>query len=77
MQEPLASRLHARIEYRRGKFFLVDQSTNGTYLRGAASEAFLRREEALLDCSGAISLGRPFAEQPHELVEFEVLGVIS
>jgi adenylate cyclase len=77
VQEPLASRLHARIEYRRGKFFLVDQSTNGTYLRGAASEAFLRREEALLDCSGAISLGRPFAEQPHELVEYEVLGVIS
>jgi len=77
VQEPLASRLHARIEYRRGKFFLVDQSTNGTYLRSAASEAFLRREEALLNGSGAISLGRPFAEQPHELVEYEVLGVIT
>lgn len=77
VQEPLASRLHARIEYRRGKFFLVDQSTNGTYLRSAASEAFLRREEALLNGSGAISLGRPFAEQPQELVEYEVLGIIT
>lgn len=75
VQEPLASRLHARIEYRRGKFFLVDQSTNGTYLRNDVHEAFLRREESLLNGSGAISLGRPFAEQPQDLVEYEVLGV--
>ena len=27
-----ASRHHARIERRRDKFFLVDQSTNGTYV---------------------------------------------
>ena len=72
--ESLASRLHARIEYRRGKFFLVDQSTNGTYVRSEANEAFLRREEALLAGSGAISLGRPFAEKSPDLVEFEVLG---
>ncbi len=72
--EALASRLHARIEYRRGKFFLVDQSTNGTYVRNEADDAFLRREEALLSGCGAISLGRPFAEQPRELVEFAVQG---
>lgn len=72
--ESLASRLHARIEYRRGKFFLVDQSTNGTYVRNDADEGFLRREEALLAGSGAISLGRPFAEQPEDLVEYEVQG---
>lgn len=72
--EALASRLHARIEYRRGKFFLVDQSTNGTYVRNEADDAFLRREETLLSGSGAISLGRPFTEQPQSLVEFEVQG---
>jgi class 3 adenylate cyclase len=27
-----ASRSHARIEFRRGKFFLIDQSSNGTYI---------------------------------------------
>jgi hypothetical protein len=26
------SRIHARIEYRKGRFFVVDTSTNGTYL---------------------------------------------
>jgi len=72
--ESLASRLHARIEYRRGKFFLVDQSTNGTYVRNDTDDAFLRREEALLSGSGAISLGRPFVEKPQDLVEFEVQG---
>ncbi|HMM76777.1 MAG TPA: adenylate/guanylate cyclase domain-containing protein [Gammaproteobacteria bacterium] len=72
--ESLASRLHARIEYRRGKFFLVDQSTNGTYVRNDTDDAFLRREEALLTGSGAISLGRPFVEKPQDLVEFEVQG---
>lgn len=75
--ESLASRLHARIEYRRGKFFLVDQSTNGTYVRNDADEGFLRREEALLAGSGAISLGRPFAEQPQDLVEYEVQGTVG
>lgn len=75
--ESLASRLHARIEYRRGKFFLVDQSTNGTYVRNESDAAFLRREEALLTGRGAISLGRPFAEQPQDLVEFQVQGPTS
>ena len=36
-----ASRQHARIERRRDKFFLVDQSTNGTFVAFA---------NALLDC---------------------------
>ncbi len=74
IQESLASRLHARIEYRRGKFFLVDQSTNGTYVRHDIDDAFLRREEALLNGKGVISLGRSFAEQPQDLVEYEVQG---
>lgn len=73
VQEPLASRLHARVEHRRGKFFLVDQSTNGTWLRGGGEEVFLRREEALLAGRGVISLGRPLAEQTGDLVHFEVI----
>lgn len=72
--ETLASRHHARIEYRRGKFFLVDQSTNGTYLRNETDETFLRREEVLLRGDGQISLGRPFGDQAQDLVEFEVRG---
>jgi class 3 adenylate cyclase len=54
-----ASRSHARIEARRGKFVLVDQSTNGTFLRPANSdEIYLRREEHALLGEGEIGLGQ-------------------
>ncbi|MGE0384696.1 MAG: adenylate/guanylate cyclase domain-containing protein [Gammaproteobacteria bacterium] len=71
VNESLASRQHVRIEYRRGKFFIIDQSTNGTYVKLATNEeAFLRREEMPLSGSGRISLGRAFAENPQEVVHF-------
>jgi predicted component of type VI protein secretion system len=41
----MASRMHARIERRRDKFVLVDQSSNGTYVRiDGEPEIQLRRE---------------------------------
>lgn len=64
IDEDLASRLHARFEQRRGKFFLVDQSTNGTYVKTQGQEAFLRRDEIPLSGAGEISLGRPFSDVP-------------
>lgn len=55
---PLASRIHARIEYNRGKFVLTDQSTNGTYVKlSDGKEVFLRREELPLSSSGFLALG--------------------
>ena len=57
--EALASRLHCRVEYRRGKFVLVDQSTNGTYVAvHGRDSAFLHREEMVLEGNGVIGLGR-------------------
>jgi predicted component of type VI protein secretion system len=71
VNESLASRQHVRIEYRRGKFFIIDQSTNGTYVKLTTNEeAFLRREEMPLQGSGRISLGRAFTENPQEVVHF-------
>ncbi len=72
VEETLASRMHVRIELRRGKFFIVDQSTNGTYIKSneTGSETFLRREEAPLTGSGLISLGRAFNENPVEIVKY-------
>jgi adenylate cyclase len=62
-KEGTASRRHARIENRRNQFFLVDDSTNGTYLQiGGAAEVLLRREQVLLRESGTISLGTPAAK---------------
>jgi class 3 adenylate cyclase len=57
--DSLASRLHARIELRRDKFMLIDQSLNGTYVcvKGER-EVCLRRDELSLTGSGVICLGR-------------------
>jgi len=72
--DTLASRLHARIEHRRGKFFLIDQSTNGTYVFIQGSEkAYLRREELALRGTGMISLGRAVSEDSPEAIHFACL----
>jgi class 3 adenylate cyclase len=56
--DPLASRLHARIERRRDKFVLVDQSSNGTFVAvDGEPEVVLRREEMILRGRGTISFG--------------------
>lgn len=54
----LASRQHAQIEYRGGKFILIDQSTNGTYVfTEDGRKSFVHREEFPLSGTGSISLG--------------------
>jgi adenylate cyclase len=59
----LISRIHAKVELRRGKFILVDQSTNGTFLQNVqGEETFVRRDSTELHEEGTIGLGR--AEEP-------------
>ncbi len=59
----LISRIHARIEMRRGKFMIIDQSTNGTFLQNImGQETFVRRDSTELASEGSIGLGR--AEEP-------------
>jgi adenylate cyclase len=71
INEKLASRQHVRIEMRRDKFFIIDQSTNGTHVKlDQADDAFLRREEMHISTNGALSLGKSFAESPTEIVSF-------
>lgn len=68
---PLASRVHARIESRRGKFVLIDQSTNGSYVRTEdGNVVYLRREELPLWGSGIISLGEDFGEDSSHVIAF-------
>lgn len=55
-----ASREHCHILYRRGKYVLIDHSTNGTYVQPEGSrEIYLRREELPLEGRGQFSLGQP------------------
>ena len=71
----LISRIHAKVEMRRGRFVLIDQSTNGTFLQNVqGEETFLRRDSTELSGEGTIGLGR--VEEPgsslsihYELVE--------
>ncbi len=70
------SRTHARIEYRRGKFILVDQSSNGTYAHTPGGKStLLRRDEAPLSGSGSISLGQEASDNPADnvsIIHYEI-----
>jgi predicted component of type VI protein secretion system len=71
--DPMASRVHARIEYRGGLFVLVDESLNGTYLTmGAKRELVLRRNEMALESCGMISLARSAGDRQHLSLKFKV-----
>jgi adenylate cyclase len=73
--DPKASRQHARIERRRDKFFLIDQSTNGTFVAVAGEpEISLRREEVMLRGSGQIAFGHSVGApgEGSEVVEFSL-----
>jgi len=55
----LISRLHAQVELKRGKFRLIDQSTNGTFvLNNLGQELFVRRDSVQLTGEGFIGLGK-------------------
>lgn len=71
-----ASRVHARIEMHRGKYTLVDESTNGTYVlpEGSAPDkpVYIRREGFTLLGRGMFALGeRPDPDLPY-LLNYEV-----
>src|SRR5690606_34620519 len=60
IEHGLASREHCHIEFRRGKYVLIDHSTNDTYVHNDNQEPiYLRREELPLHGKGVISLGQP------------------
>jgi len=72
--DPLASRLHARIERRRDKFVLVDQSSNGTFVTvDGEHELQLRREEMILRRRGSISFGHRHDQDSGETLAFACL----
>lgn len=57
--DTMSSRNHAKIEMRRGRTYLIDQSTNGTFVSTSTGEKFVvHRDEHILDGQGVIGLGR-------------------
>lgn len=70
----LISRIHAKIEMRRGRFMLVDQSTNGTFLQSAqGQETFVRRDSMVLGDEGTIGLGRTEAPDSDRAIRYKTL----
>jgi class 3 adenylate cyclase len=71
IQNNLASRQHARIEYSLGKFLLTDHSSNGTFIRFADNQIIhVSRQQIVLHGSGTISPGQSFSESPTEVIEY-------
>ncbi len=73
--DKMSSRVHCKIEYRRGRFFLVDQSTNGTYVTvDGDAEIMLKREQLMLRSHGVISLGHTSSAADAEIVSFTLVS---
>jgi class 3 adenylate cyclase len=69
-----ASRSHGRIERRRDKYVLIDESTNGTYVKFQGEpELVLRREEVILRGRGHIAFGHSTDDDGDGRIEFEVV----
>ncbi|MEY2631791.1 MAG: hypothetical protein RIR00_445 [Pseudomonadota bacterium] len=74
VEDRKASRIHARLEYRNGRFLLVDQSTNGSYVsQGNEAEAFIWQAELELTASGSLCFGEPSDHTDSDPVDFEFL----
>ena len=75
-----ASRDHAHIERRKGKFVLVDHSSHGTFLRlNNGYEHKIWRNEMILRGSGVLSFAQQAREKGAELVSFwcESIAVVA
>ena len=71
IEDTRVSRMHTRIEFRRDKFVLIDQSINGTYvLVFGEREVLVRRDELQLRGSGIIALGHSVETGSEESIHF-------
>jgi class 3 adenylate cyclase len=70
--DPRVSRLHAKITWRAGKFYIEDISSFGTWVRfaGARDVVSLRRNECVLLVPGELALGAPFEDFTVPTVSF-------
>jgi class 3 adenylate cyclase len=71
IQNKLASRQHALVEYSFGKFLITDHSANGTFIRFSDNQVIqLSHQQIVLHGAGQISFGQSFAESPVDVVEY-------
>ncbi|MCH2220264.1 MAG: FHA domain-containing protein, partial [Dechloromonas sp.] len=69
-----ASRQHARVERRNDGFYLIDTSTNGTFVTlSGRQEVMVRRNEMQLDGKGKFGFGSSANDPQSDLADFEHL----
>lgn len=74
VEDRKASRLHARIEKRPDGYYLIDTSTNGTFVSFTGKqEVLVRRHEILLEGNGGICFGTSRNDPAAEVAAFEHL----
>ena len=67
----LISRVHARIDFKKNRYLLVDESTNGTFVqRDDGEELYVRRDSTELTGSGVIGMGRVAARGTPLAIEY-------
>ncbi|MEM7304748.1 MAG: FHA domain-containing protein [Pseudomonadota bacterium] len=64
------SRQHARLYFDKNKYYLVDNSMNGTYVKNDDGEVFITKEKVVMRGSGVISLGVPFEHSESNVIHY-------
>lgn len=74
IEDRKASRQHARIEKRVDRYYLVDSSTNGSFVTlSGRQEIMVRRSELLLEGNGRICFGSSGNDPTTDCADFEYL----
>ncbi len=72
VHHPLVSRLHARIDYRNGRFMLTDLSVNGTYVvADGGGSGYVHRDSQELTGAGMLGLGEAISPDSLAGVRYE------
>ncbi|MCF6318928.1 MAG: adenylate/guanylate cyclase domain-containing protein [Proteobacteria bacterium] len=69
---PMASRIHAELQFSDGNFRIEDQSTNGTWLELNGNSLRLHRDKTVLLGKGKIALGSADFSDLSMIIEFEI-----
>ena len=73
-----ASRAHAKISSNQGQVILLDQSTNGTFVKAEGQEEMqIHRQSIPLRGKGVISLGIPGDRAPEHLISYEYIETMT
>ena len=78
VNQKLASRKHAVIEFQHGQFILTDYSRNGTYLTMEnEARAFIQSWSVTLSQQGIINLGRKAVGQDPDIIRYQVVLALA